>query len=128
MWYFSDDSKVKTYRKWLRRVGPQGWKDLILLRIADRKGNPTKWDRPVMTQAMKQTLKTIWHIIQDDAPVFKEEINITEDFMRSIGFNSEALIDRAWEDIFGMLIANPKKNEEKILKQYLKKLSYRESK
>lgn len=125
MWYFSGNTKTKTYRKWLRKTGPQGWRDLILLRVADRKGNPAKWERPVITHAMKRTLKMIWHIIRDEAPVFKEEINVTEDYMKSIGFDSPELINRAWEDIFGMLIVNPKKNEEKLLKRYLRKLSYR---
>jgi tRNA nucleotidyltransferase (CCA-adding enzyme) len=124
MFYFPKGTTDRAIRNWILKTGDK-WKDLILLRLADRKGNPNKQGFPVVTKEMKNLLKRIYTLRKSGKLFFKEDLAVSDDELDKAGLTDPSKRARARKDITGILMQNLKRNNKAFLLSYIHKLPYR---
>ncbi len=120
-WRFMEDSNEKTYRRWLQKTGKYHWRDLIRLRIADRKGNRAKAGRPGMTRHMKDLVRKCRNIINSGQPIFKEDLAIDGNDLRSLGVKPGPIYKDIFSNVLGIVVNDPSKNTKEWLGEYIKR-------
>jgi tRNA nucleotidyltransferase/poly(A) polymerase len=120
-WRFMEDSNEKTYRKWLQKTGKNDWRDLICLRIADRKGNRAKTGRPGMTRHMKDLVNKCNGIISSGQPIFREDLAVDGRDLKSLGVKPGPMYKEIFSNILGIVISDPSKNTKEWLSDYIKR-------
>lgn len=121
MFRFEDDSSDKTICKWLFKVGKNKWKDLFLLRQADRKGNKANKDKPAITQKMKELEEKILTLINTSLVIFKEDLNITEEEIRN-NINIESNIEEVYFNLLGIINGDPTHNKREWILEYIRRV------
>jgi len=79
MFRFASISKEKSIRKWLLKLGKEGWQDLFRLRAADRQGNKANKNKPTITREMKELRDRIEEITSSSLLIFREDLNVREE-------------------------------------------------
>lgn len=120
-WRFMEDSKEKTYRKWLQKVGKHHWRDLVRLRIADRKGNRAKENRPGMTRHMKDLVRKVRKIINSGQPIFREDLAINGDDLKKLGVRPGKVYKEIFSNMLGIVLNDPSKNTPEWLSGYVER-------
>lgn len=120
-WRFERDSKDKTIRRWLQKVGKDTWKDLIILRCADRRGNLAKKDKPMMTAHMKELVSTVQRIIASGEAIFKEDLAINGNDLKSLGVPPGPIYKEIFQNMLGIVVAEPEKNNKVWLTEFVRK-------
>lgn len=120
-WRFTDETTEKTYRKWLQEVGKHHWRDLVRLRIADRKGNRAKAGRPAMTRKMKQLVKIVRTIINKGQPLFVEDLAVNGDDLRTMGLKPGPEFKNIISNMLGIVVNDPSKNTKEWLTAYVQR-------
>lgn len=118
MFYFRPDSTDRAFKKWLFNVGPE-IDDLILLRLADRKGNKAKVGKALITKNMKMIQERIRKIRYENAVIFEEEVNISRAEIRKINPNADML--STIKQLMGLINQDPCRNTKRWIKGYLSK-------
>lgn len=119
---FSDSgTTIRTVRKWLQEVGKNDWRDLIRIRVADRKGNRARAGRPAITRKMKQLIRIVRNIIRRGDPVFIEDLAINGDDMKALGMKPGPEFKSALSNLMGIVISDPTKNNKEWLTQFILK-------
>lgn len=113
-------TKTKTIRKWLQKVGKDVWEDLITLRCADRKGNVTKIDHPMMTKEIWSLYRKAKEIIDTKQPLFREDLAIDGHDIKALGILPGPKYKEVFGNLLGMVIADPNKNNKEYLIDYIK--------
>jgi tRNA nucleotidyltransferase (CCA-adding enzyme) len=119
MFYFHDSSSEKTIKKWLYKLGREDWKDVIYLRIADRKGNKSNIDKPAMTKELKNLIEKIEDIITNTSAVFKEDLQICKEDIKTI---TSANPDTVLTNLIGLVNQNTTRNNPDWLIDYVAKV------
>lgn len=121
MYRFEDDSTDKSVCKWLFKVGKADWEDLFHLRIADRKGNVAKLNRPAITQKMKELRTRIERLIATIPAIFREDVVLSEEEIRGlIGKNTD--ITEVYSSLIGIICNEPSRNNIQWLTAHLRKV------
>lgn len=120
-WRFHKDTKDKTIRRWLADVGPM-WRDLITLRMADRKGNLKKADLPAITREMRELIARAEGIIDSGAPIFQEDLAINGHDLNELPLKSKKMYREIFADLMGIVHNNPSKNNREWLLNHVKKV------
>ena len=118
-WRFMDDSNEKTYRKWLQKIGKHDWKELIKLRVADRKGNRAKAGRPGITRHMKDLIDKCNEIINTGQPIFREDLAIDGNDLKRLGVKPGPHYKEIFSNMLGIVISDPEKNTQEWLSDYV---------
>lgn len=119
MFYFESDTSDKAIKRWLLKVGKNQWKDLFLLRQADRKGNFAKKGKSPITKAMSQLEARIKTILEKNLVVFSEDINISKKEIFKFAQNDEHLFEIT-SNLIGLLNnSSPERNNPIWIKKYL---------
>jgi hypothetical protein len=121
MFRFEDVTTEKTIKRWLRSVGKDAWRDLLAIRIADRKGNKAKAGKPAQTKELKELEDRIHHIIQTHAVIFEEDLNVSKEILRNLAHSSYDL-KNVFADLIGVVNSDPTRNELTWLMEYTKRV------
>jgi tRNA nucleotidyltransferase (CCA-adding enzyme) len=121
-WRFEDNTKQKTVRKWLQTVGKDTWRDLVTLRCADRRGNMTKQDKPMITTKMFWLINTAEQIIAEGLPLFKEDLAIDGQDLIALGLKPSPQFQEIFANLIGIVVKDPKKNTKEWLSDYVKRV------
>lgn len=78
MFYFDELASDKAVKKWLFKVGKNNWRDLLLLRIADRKGNRACRGKPAVTKKMQLLEERINSFISKGEIIFREDVKLSQ--------------------------------------------------
>ena len=116
MYYFNSEAKDKAFRRWLLQVGPN-WFDLLLLRMADRRGNLAKNDRAAFTSQMNGLIRRVHKTIEDNPVVFATDLNISEEEIQEPASKSQ--IKEITSALVGLTNSEPEKNTNSWLKEYV---------
>jgi tRNA nucleotidyltransferase (CCA-adding enzyme) len=118
-WRFYEDSTEKSYRKWLQTTGRSEWRDLVRLRIADRKGNRAKSGRPGITREMKDLIRKCRAIIRIGQPLFIEDLAINGDDLKVLGLKPGKIYKDIFSNIMGIVTSDPSRNNRDWLLSYV---------
>lgn len=118
MWRFEDDTRDTRIRRWLLKVGEKCFEDLMLLRMADRKGNKRKNGKSLVTSKQKELQDTVVRLRQE-GPVFIEDINLPKKRILELTSEKERLSKIS--NLLGVLRRHPEKNEEEYVVWFLGK-------
>lgn len=89
MFRFDMDCKRKTIKRWMNKTTRHGvalYRDLLRLRVADRRGNRAKWGKPVFTRHFKALLKAIREIERYQEPMTTTDLAINGEDLKKLGF------------------------------------------
>ena len=120
-WRFEDNTTDKAYRKWLQEVGKEHWRDLVRLRMADRRGNRAKTGRPTITSKMKDLIRNVRRIIRLGHPIFVEDLAINGNDLRELGVKPGPIYKDIFSNILGLVLVRPECNERAWLINFVKK-------
>lgn len=120
-WRFEANSKDKTIRKWLQKVGPDCWRDLITLRMADRKGNFAKKHKPMMTSHMHDLVQKVEKILEAGDAIFREDLAIDGNDIKECGVPPGPVYKEIFANMLGIVIQDPERNTKDWLTNYIKK-------
>jgi len=120
MFHFESDTKDKTLRKWLQKVGPY-WEDLIILRCADRRGNKAKAYKPMITTKMRELIERVQVLIDSGTPLFKEDLAINGDDIQALGIPPGPVYRNIFANLLGIVVSDPSKNTKEWLTEYVTK-------
>lgn len=120
-WRFEDNTTDKAYRKWLQEVGKEHWRDLIRLRMADRKGNRAKSNRPAITSKMKDLIRNVRRIIRLGQPIFVEDLAINGNDLKELGVKPGPIYKDIFSNILGLVLVRPEINTKEWLTNFVKK-------
>lgn len=118
-WRFEQKVKTKTIKKWLQKVGKDVWEDLITLRCADRKGNITKQNHPMMTKEIWDLYNKAKEIINTKQPLFREDLAINGDDIKALGIKPGPKYKEMFGNLLAIVIADPNKNNKEFLINYI---------
>tara|TARA_Y100000310_G_scaffold118047_2_gene116781 strand:- start:9049 stop:9810 length:762 start_codon:yes stop_codon:yes gene_type:complete len=117
MFRFTPESKDKALRHWLLRVGPD-WYDLLLLRLADRRGNRAKQDKAPFTSQMNGLATRVNRVIGENPVVFETDLDITREEIKQLAEDVDEIIPA----LVGLTNNEPEKNDNVWLKEYIKRV------
>jgi putative nucleotidyltransferase with HDIG domain len=115
---FEEDTKEKTIRRWLRKMGPD-WEDQLTLSFADRRGNYAKRDKPTVHAANRRLLERVREIKNSGVPIFKEELPISGDDLITLGLTPGPIFKEIFDNILGIIYADPSKNSREWMLAYV---------
>jgi putative nucleotidyltransferase with HDIG domain len=118
---FQSDSKDKAIRKWLQKVGRDYWFDLILLRMADRKGNLAKQGLPTIYKELDELINKIVHIMEQTPVMFVEDLAINTADLKSLGIKPGPIYKQIFDNILGIVIQDQKKNNREFLLEFARR-------
>lgn len=120
---FEEDTKAKTIRKWLQKVGKDIWQDLITLRCADRKGNKHKMllGKGIITSKMRELMDKVHHMIESEVPLFKEDLAVDGNDLKSLGIKPGPEYKEIFQNLLGIVVNDPAKNNKEWLLDFLRK-------
>jgi tRNA nucleotidyltransferase (CCA-adding enzyme) len=116
---FYEDTNSKTIKKWLQTLGKNDWKDLILLRKADRAGNLKNKDKPIETKELKELIKKCEDIIKNKEIVFIEDLQLKKADLFRLGV-SNAKHKEIFVNLLAIVQSDHSKNNKKQLLEYVK--------
>jgi tRNA nucleotidyltransferase (CCA-adding enzyme) len=122
-WYFKEDTSDITLRRWLRDIGKDIWKDLITLRMIDRAGNLKKQGFPLVTKEMQTLIDRVENILANNPVLFIEDLVINgDDIKKHLDIKPGPIYKEIMNNVLGLVIDNPTKNNREYLIQYIKRI------
>lgn len=112
----------KTYREWIQKVGRTHWRDLVRLRMADRKGNLTRVDRPAITRKMKEMIRIVRKILAKKQPLFIEDLALNGNDLKALGLVPGPQYKAILQNLLGVVLTNPEKNDREWMLAHLKRI------
>jgi putative nucleotidyltransferase with HDIG domain len=113
-------TKERTLLKFLNKIGPGIWPDLLKLRICDREGNLGKHDRAIVTEKMKELDTRLNEILKGGLPIFKEDLAINDNDLFNLKIKPE-LKNEIYQNIMGIVWSKPERNTKDWLISYIKR-------
>lgn len=120
-WRFEDDTKDKTIRKWIQTIGKEDWRDLITIRMADRKGNLAKKHKPMITAEMRWLISKVEYMLTTEVPLFKEDLAINGDDLVALGMKPSPKFKEIFSQIMGIVLSDPERNNREWLLDFVKR-------
>jgi len=125
MFYFEEITKDATYRRFMSNMQIPV-RDLLRLRIADRRGNMAKNDRPTITFMFKKTLLRIRRIEREDKCLKLTDLVINGNDLILMGYQPGPTFRLALEHCLAHVLEEPGRNNreyltnvvEEFMKQY----------
>ena len=119
-WRFTNESRDKTIKKWLEKVGKHRWRDLITLRMCDRKGNKAKQHRPTITRKMKELMQTVQRILDYKEPTSQKDLAINGHDLISMGYKPGKLFKEIFDGLVELILDDPTNNTKEILLEHVR--------
>jgi tRNA nucleotidyltransferase/poly(A) polymerase len=118
MYFFEEETRIGTYRTWLNNLGVPV-RDLLRLRIADRRGNKKKIGIP---RKFKMVLKRIREIEWDDKQIKLKHLYINGNDIKKIGVPEGPVVGKLLSECLKYVILNPSRNTREELLSYVRSL------
>jgi tRNA nucleotidyltransferase (CCA-adding enzyme) len=112
-------TSLKTVRKWLQEVGRDHWRDLVRLRMADRRGNRAKEGRPTITRKMKELIRKVRSIIGTGQPLFVEDLALNGKDLIALGLKPGPEFKTIISNMLGIVVHDPSKNTKAWLTDFI---------
>jgi len=119
MFRFPINSGDKTIKRWLLKVGPD-WEDLLLLRVADRRGNKAKDNRPEWTPAMLELQAQSRRIISQSPVTFITDLVLSEREIKKLVGDKQ--MKEAIPSLVNLICDDASRNNKEWIKNYLQKV------
>jgi len=110
MWRFAEDTKDSTIKRWAVTVAPHT-RDLLRLRMADRKGNRAKEGKPAITWPMKCLLRKLIQFEKTSVPMTVKDLAISGEDLVKMGFKPGPKFKKILSDCLGLALEDPKNNQ-----------------
>jgi tRNA nucleotidyltransferase (CCA-adding enzyme) len=120
-WRFEKNTKDQTIRRWLQAVGKDIWRDLIILRCADRKGNLKRAHKAMITRPMQELIDRAENIIATKQPIFKEDLAIDGNDLNDLGITPGKIYKDIFQSILSLVINEPHRNTKEELVKFVRK-------
>jgi len=115
MFRFDINSKRKTIKRWMNKTTRNGvtlYRDLLRLRVADRKGNRAKWGKPLITRHFKNLVKAVREIEKFQEPMTLNDLAIDGDDLRRLGFKPGPVFKEILDYLLDKVQEDPKANNK----------------
>lgn len=119
MWRFTDETKDSTIKKWASTVHPHT-RDLLRLRMADRKGNRAKIGRPSITYAMKKLLRKLLKFEKEKVPMTRDDLVIDGKDLIKMGVKPGPKFRTILDACLDMVLECPEYNSREFLLGFIK--------
>jgi len=120
MFHFEDSTKRSTIKKWLQKIDGK-WNDLFLLRMADRAGNKTKVNKPLVTHFMKKLLEEINYIETYEEPMHIADLAISGRDLVDMNYKPGPFFGEVLRELLERVLDEPSLNEHDVLAKLAKK-------
>jgi poly(A) polymerase/tRNA nucleotidyltransferase (CCA-adding enzyme) len=121
MFHFDSKAKDRAIKKWLFKVGAAWWRDLFQLRIADRRGNKSKKDRPAVTREMRKLEQRVLKLISSDQVIFKTDLALPENEIKALS-RKDVNTDEACANLIGLVNSDLSRNSTEWLETYVRRI------
>lgn len=124
MFFFNEEASDKAVKKWLFKVGKSNWKDLILLRIADRKGNRACKGKPAVTKKIRTLEQKITQFIEKGDIIFREDVALTQSQIKELLKKcprAPEKINDVYRNLIGILNKDKQRNTTQWITEHLLK-------
>ena len=118
MFFFEKITKLATYRRFMAKLKVPV-RDLLRLRIADRKGNRAKQNRPLITHAFRRTLRVIRHIESEKYALTLKDVHMNGTMLKAMGIVPGPIYTEILNSCFNLVLAHPWTNRAWLLKLYV---------
>jgi hypothetical protein len=117
-YYNAGEVTENSVRRLVRNVGPENMEELLQVRMADRIGSGVPKAEPYKLRHLKYIIEKV-----SKDPISVQMLKVKgNDVMKILGTNPGPKIGQVLDILFGYVLTEPKKNEEKFLKEEIKKL------
>lgn len=113
---FYDDTKDSTIKKWMRTLGKDGWRLVLMVRLLDRKGNQKNKDKPLVTQEWTGLLEKCKKLEKN--MVYYEDLALSPERIFAIVPHDKR--KEALSNLVSIMENDREKNTTKYIKSYLK--------
>lgn len=120
--YFDEKTTDKAIRHWLRDTGKDIWRDLLILRMADRMGNLKKANLPVVTKEMWELETRIENLLANNPILFLEDLAINGNDLKELDIKPGPRYKEILSTSLAWVMDNPEKNNKKDLLSYIKRI------
>ena len=113
MHFIDDTTKLKSIKKWISNN--QFYKDNLRLRIADRKANLTKYNKPLITNKLKQLIKMVREVEQNNPPIKIKDLAINGYDLIDLGLTPSSLFSKILNTLLEEVLEDATKNTKEYL-------------
>ena len=112
MFYFEEISKDSTFRRFMSNLKYNTWRDVLRIRIADRRGNKRKqgWNLPYM---FKHVVERLRKIEKDNQALKISDLIVNGNDLIKMGFTPGPMFKVILNDILDKVIEQPEFNLDK---------------
>ncbi len=120
MYPFDPPPSKKTVRRWLSRVGPENFRPLIRLKIADRVGNRRQPRR--LEPGTWQTIRLLREIERDRDALTLRDLKINGNDLIAMGMSPGPLLGEILNSLMEQVLDDPSCNRRELLLERAEKL------
>jgi len=118
MFYFTDDSKDKTIKKFMNLPH---FRSLLRARLADRRSNLAKVGKSPIPFSFKRLLKRVRVIQQTKQPLSVRDLAINGADLIGLGLKPGPLFGKILNNALELVLEQPEQNQKEILLEFAKK-------
>lgn len=115
MFYFTDNSKDKTIKKFMNLPH---FRSLLRIRLADRRGNLAKVGKSPVPFSFKRLLKRVRVIQQTKQPLSVKDLGISGNDLVNIGLRPGPLFGKILNNALELVLEQPEMNRKEILLEF----------
>lgn len=119
MWRFSEDTKDSTIKRWAATVAPHT-RDLIRLRMADRKGNRAKEGKPAITWPMKCLLRKLIQFEKNSVPMTIKDLAVCGEDLIKMGFKPGPKFKNILNDCLELALEDSANNQLSFFRGFIR--------
>lgn len=120
MFFFEEITKDSTYRRFMSNLKVPV-RDVLRMRIADRRGNLAKKDRSSITKMFKHVLKRIRKIEKEDKCLKIKDLAINGNDLIEMGYKQGPIIGKILRECLELVLVDPSVNNREFLLKYIEK-------
>lgn len=120
MYKFTEETSDKAIKHWMFKLGPLGWRKVINLRAADRRGNLAKADRPAFTTEMLILLEKCQNL--EIGYVYKKDLNLNQGIEENIKKLPEEQHEGVYLNLLNLVTEKPERNNSDWISSYINRI------
>jgi len=124
MFYFNETTKLSTYRRFMSKLSEVNIpvRDILRLRIADRRANLLKKSRAKITKQFKRCLRKIREVEKEDVALKISDLKINGYDLIEMGFKPGPIFSKILKHLLDFVLEDPERNNFEELTKEIKEM------